>query len=196
MSDYWSVFEGSIFKNLGNADIEHVNNEGLHTYHEACLRLLGSLYTTEVGVTYAKEVRPASGIIKFCAFSLRSKNVKTVNTAVNVLMTHLVKAEDDLENVTGDLVAAVLQAVERLPKITTPSTLQTLLLVELRIIYKNDSTLAGVLDFKDKFIRAHKAAKARMEDNPEVEGLIDDLLSLIGEAMPHDHHHFGDCDGH
>ena len=58
--------------------------------------------------------------------------------------------------------------------------MQTLILAEIRIIFRNKEILAKVLEMKDRFVDVHKGLQNRIQDDG-VGQAVGDLFKLIGE---------------
>jgi len=75
----------AIFYYLLSFDIQDEKNKFIHYYHGATLRMLSNFYQTENGINHLQEEGPASQLIQFCEYSVKSCYPKTVQGASIVL---------------------------------------------------------------------------------------------------------------
>jgi len=78
-------------------DIKDMSDKVMHNYHLVSLKMLGNIYQTPSGVEFIGDTQMSDSILRFCEFSLGSKNPKTVFTASVVIFNHVLTYKRDFK---------------------------------------------------------------------------------------------------
>lgn len=176
---HWETFDISIFQYLLCCDITDPKNKVIHNYHLVSLKMLGNIYQTPSGRDFVGEADHSEQVIKFCEYSFKSANPRTVFAAAVLLFSHVLTFKGDFRSINAALQGALSGIIETLPSTTDTEALGAMLLCEIRILYKNADNLTWALASKDKILKVHDALRNKIADD-QIKNSIDDLYELIG----------------
>lgn len=180
LKHHWETFDVSIIQYLQCMDIKDPDLKVIHNYHLVSLKMFGNIYQTPSGLDFIQDNDHSNSLLKFCEFSLTSKNPKTVFTASVVIFNHVLTYKRDFKNINQALGNILMAITENLDLITDAEALNAILLAETRILYRNQEMVTKAIQMKDKFVKVHKDVQSKSQDNG-VKQAIEDVLSLIGE---------------
>ena len=169
--NHWEELEVHIFQQLLCLDVEDPEDKELHSYHLISLRMVGALHSTNTGASYSNLIDISKAVILFLKNSFCSASPKVVATAAAVLFNHLVRNKKDLSELTQHLKISIQEALLALNKAEDDGARLALLLVEAKIIHRNDSMLGMVLNSKDQFTKVHNALRAKTQDERVLEAI-------------------------
>jgi len=114
--------------------------------------MLGNIYQTPSGRDFVGEADHSEQVIKFCEYSFKSANPRTVFAAAVLLFSHVLTFKGDFRSINAALQGAMSGIIETLSTSTDAEALGAMLLCEIRILYKNADNLTWALGSKDKII--------------------------------------------
>jgi len=105
---HWETFDTSIFQYLTCVDVSDAKNKVIHNYHLVSLKMLGNIYQTPSGRDFVGEAEHSEQVIKFCEYSFKSANPRTVFAAAVLLFSHVLTFKGDFRSINAALQGAMM----------------------------------------------------------------------------------------